>query len=395
MARLRVSSSTVGMPVPAPQAARASRMRRELAGGSALSEAVTHHVGAGAGPAERAAHWRSLHAGQLGLTAELWELLQAPGVTDVLINGTDVWVDRGDGCEPVGYRLPDGEAARRLAVQMAGAAGKRLDDASPLVDGFLGDFVRLHAVLPPLSREGPLISLRVLPREGFSLEELVSKNTVPDFLYEPLRRLVKNRVSVLVSGATGSGKTTLLGALLAAVPKDQRIVCVEEVSELFPNHPHVVHLQERQPNVEGSGTVSLADLVRASLRMRPDRIVLGECRGPEVREVLLAMNTGHTGGFTTLHANGVNEVPPRLIALGSLAGMDAASVETHAAAAFQVLLHLGRDQGGQRRLEEVGVMLPELPLRAGVAWQLRAGEYVSGPAEQLFDEISAGDAGGG
>ena len=171
-----------------------------------------------------------------------------------------------------------------------------------------------------------------------------------------MRALVASRSNVLVSGATGSGKTTLLGAALALVPARERIVCIEEVPEIAPAHPHCVHLIERKPNVEGRGSVTLADLVRAAMRMRPDRLVLGECRGPEVRDVLTALNTGHDGGWATLHANGVREVPARLAALGALAGMSESAVATQAASALDAVLHMKRDQRGHRRVAEVGVL---------------------------------------
>ena len=150
------------------------------------------------------------------------------------------------------------------------------------------------------------------------------------------------QASLLLSGATGSGKTTLLATLLGLVPAQERIICIEEVAELAPDHPHVLHLQERRPNVQGSGAVTLSELVRAAMRMRPDRIVLGECRGPEVREVLAALNTGHQGGMATVHANSALEVPARLTALGALAGMDAPTVAAQAGAALDAIIHLRR-----------------------------------------------------
>lgn len=368
-------------------------MRRDVAEGASLIEAARSHSEPGVGARGRLADWVSLQASQLGMTPELFELLSTPGVTDVLINGTDVWIDRGLGCERATCGLTTTAATRRLAVQMAAAAGKRLDDSSPLVDGFIGDTVRLHAVLPPLARGGPVISLRVLNPGGLPLETLVDRGTLTEELADTLQTLVANRVSILISGATGSGKTTLLGALLRTVPADQRIVCIEEVAELFPDHPHVVHLQERQSNVEGSGSVTLSDLIKAALRMRPDRVVLGECRGPEIREVLTAMNTGHAGGFTTVHANSVEAVPARLVALGALAGMSEQAVVRHAGNAFSVVVHVERRHGGVRQITDIGVLEPGKELRVSVAWSAQGGTYRKLAGHSALERLSSGETG--
>ena len=328
------------------------------------------------------------------MNAELWQLTETAGITDVLINGTTAWIDRGSGMEPSPWAPGTIGEARALAVHMAAAAGKRLDDAAPIVDGFLGETIRLHAVLPPLAKEGPLISLRVLRRLGLTLADLVHFETLTPATARWLEQLVAREVSVLISGATGSGKTTLLAALLGGVPADQRIVCIEEVSELFPRHPHVVHLQERRPNIEGEGAITLAELVRAAMRMRPDRMVLGECRGAEVREVLTALNTGHGGGMATIHANSVADTPARLQALAAMAGMGHAAVATHGAAAFQVVLQLRRTKAG-RRLAEIGMLtnrsgelLGEVAYsweEARKAWQVRA-------AAQRLEALVGGEA---
>ena len=174
-----------------------------------------------------------------------------------------------------------------------------------------------------------------------------------------VRALIAARANVLVSGATGSGKTTLLSAALALVPDSERIVCIEEVPEIAPAHPHCVHLIERAPNVEGRGAVTLTDLVRAAMRMRPDRLILGECRGPEVRDVLTALNTGHDGGWATLHANSARDVPARLAALGALAGMSETALAAQAASALDAVLHMRRDTSGHRWVAEVGVITRE------------------------------------
>ncbi|WP_157237058.1 TadA family conjugal transfer-associated ATPase [Promicromonospora sukumoe] len=286
----------------------------------------------------------------------LQPLLDAADVTDVLVNGPhDVWVERGAGLERVPVGLGSTADVRALAVRLAALGGQRLDDACPTVDARLPDGTRLHAVLEPLAESGALISLRVLRTRAFTIDELVVGRALPRQWAGLLRALVRRRANVLISGGTGSGKTTLLAALLSLVPDDERVVTVEEARELRPAHPHVVHLAARRANVEGAGAVDLADLVRNALRMRPDRIVLGECRGAEVREVLMAMNTGHDGGFATLHANAVAVVPARLEALAGLAGMTREAVAAQAAGALDVVLHLRRRQG-TRYLAEVGLV---------------------------------------
>lgn len=289
----------------------------------------------------------------------LQRFLDDPRVTDVLVNGGDgVWVDRGGGLErvEVGDVLTDPQAVRALATRLAATCGQRLDDASPVVDGTLPDGTRLHAVLPPLSATGTLISLRTHRARVLTLAELVTGGTVPQELAPVLRALVDRRANVLVSGATGSGKTTLLAAMLSLVGHGERIVCIEESAELRPDHPHVLHLQVRRANVQHVGEVPLAELVRAAMRMRPDRIVLGECRGAEVRDVLGALNTGHDGGWATVHANTSADVPARLVALGALAGMTGATMTAQAVSALDAVLHLRRDDDGVRRLAEVGVL---------------------------------------
>lgn len=317
-------------------------------------------------PDEARPHRRELveaaRAVAAGSDPRLAPLLADTSVTDVLVDARGVRVDRGHGLEEVPeVSFTDAEEVRRLAVRMAAACGRRLDDASPMVDGTLASGVRLHAVLPPICPDGALISLRVLRPGAFTIDSLVAGGSITPPLAAVLRALVSARANVLVSGSTGAGKTTLLAALLSLVGERERIICIEETRELRPSHPHVVHLQERARNVQGRGSVSLAELVRAALRMRPDRLVLGECRGAEVREVLTALNTGHEGGWATIHANGVADVPARLMALGALAGMSPETVGIQAAAAFDAVVHVTRHQrpGARalRRVEGIGVFI--------------------------------------
>ncbi|MFG2903972.1 TadA family conjugal transfer-associated ATPase [Kitasatospora sp. NPDC048286] len=298
---------------------------------------------------------RSLRAELVG-AGPLERLLAAPDVTDVLVNGPEeVWVDRGGGLQrATGVRFADAEAVRRLAHRLATAAGRRLDDARPWVDARLPDGTRLHAVLPPIAAGCTHISLRVCRSRPFTLDELVAGGSLPPEGAELLAGIVRARLSLLVSGGTGSGKTTLLSALLGLVGPDERIVVAEDSAELRPAHPHVVRLQGRPPNQEGLGEFTLRDLVRQALRMRPDRLVIGEVRGPEVSDLLAALNTGHEGGCGTVHANTAADVPVRLEALGALAGLDRAALHSQLRAALDVVVHLVRDPGsGRRRVAEV------------------------------------------
>ncbi|WP_030863283.1 TadA family conjugal transfer-associated ATPase [Streptomyces sp. NRRL S-37] len=286
----------------------------------------------------------------------LERLLSEPSVTDVLVSAPDrVWVDRGGGLELTEVAFPDEPAVRRLAQRLAAVAGRRLDDARPWVDARLPDGTRLHAVLPPVAVGGTCLSLRVVRPRAFTLDELMAAGTVPPGGDRVLRALLDARLSFLVSGGTGSGKTTLLSALLGLVGPEERIVLAEDSAELRPDHPHVVRLETRPANQEGAGLVTLEDLVRQALRMRPDRLVVGEVRGPEVVHLLAALNTGHDGSGT-VHANAATDVPARLEALGTAAGLDRFALHSQAAAALSVVLHLVRDRSGRRRIAEVHVL---------------------------------------
>ncbi|MCW2674539.1 MAG: putative conjugal transfer protein [Frankiales bacterium] len=295
-------------------------------------------------------------------------LLADPLVTDVLVNGPgQVWVDRGSGLEPVPVRFADDAAVRRLAVRLVAPTGRRLDDAQPWVDARLRDGVRLHAVLPPVAAGGTCLSLRVPRRRAFTLAELVDAGTVPSAGAALLERLVASRQAFLISGGTGTGKTTLLSALLSLVDPRHRVLLVEDAGELLPDHPHVVRLEARPPNVEGAGEVTLRDLVRNALRMRPDRLVVGEVRGAEVVDLLAALNTGHEGGCGTVHANSAVDVPARLEALAAAAGLGREALHSQLASAIRVVVHLAR--GRQRRVGQVCVLRRAGDLVAAVpAW---------------------------
>ena len=270
---------------------------------------------------------------------ELLPLVEDPTVTDVFCNGPgQVWVDRGDGLERA--PVPLGETRlRELAVRLVSLGGRHIDEAAPTVDARLEGGIRVHAVLPPVSPIGTLLSIR-LPVD------------VRVAVRDPrLLDLVRRRVNLLITGAGGSGKTTLLAALLGLADPAERIVAIEDVAELRVDHPHFVSLEARQANLEGVGEVSLARLLREALRMRPDRLVLGECRGAEVRELLSALNTGHDGGAGTLHANSLADVPARLEALGALAGLSDTALARQAVSAIGAVVHLDR---ATRSVAEIG-----------------------------------------
>jgi pilus assembly protein CpaF len=282
-----------------------------------------------------------------------------PDVTDLFINGqSGLWVDAGRGPQ----HQPEWERSetdlRELAVRLIAVGGRHIDEASPCVDVRLADGIRVHAVLPPVSSTGTLLSIRLPRAERFSLAALTTAGMCGSgesalTLARRLRASIASRENFLITGAAGSGKTTLLSALLGEAAPSERIVAIEDVAELRINHPHVVALESRQANLEGAGRIGLETLVREALRMRPDRLVLGECRGAEIRELLAALNTGHDGGAGTLHANSLRDVPARLEALGALAGMNQDAVARQTVSAIQVVVHLER-AGGVRRVAQIG-----------------------------------------
>jgi pilus assembly protein CpaF len=284
-------------------------------------------------------------------------LLREPGVTDVVVNGADaVYVDRGDGLERAPVRFPDDASVRRLAQRLASAGGRRLDDSTPYVDVRLVDGTRFHAVLAPIAQPGTCLSLRVPARRTFDLQQIAASGSLPPRGVELLRAMVEAQVAFVVSGGTGTGKTTLLSSLLSLVDPAHRLVIVEDAAELRPRHPHLVSLEARPANVEGAGQVTLRDLVRQALRMRPDRLVVGEVRGAEVVDLLAAMNTGHQGGCGTVHANSAADVPTRLEALAVAAGLSREAAHAQIGAAVHAVIHLCRDRDGQRRVAEVAVL---------------------------------------
>jgi pilus assembly protein CpaF len=303
----------------------------------------------------------------------LQPLLEDPEVTDVLVNGPDsVFVDRGSGLVRSAVRFADHDAIRRLAQRLAMAAGRRLDSAQPFVDAQTPDGVRLHAVLPPIARGSALLSLRIPRRRVLTLADLVRQGGLDSVGALWLAALVHARASYVITGGTGSGKTTVLSTLLELVPERERLVIVEDSAELEPQHPHAALLQARPANVEGAGSVTLTDLVRQAMRMRPDRLVVGEVRGVEVIDLLSALNTGHEGGCATVHANSAADLPARIEALAAPAGWPRAAIHAQLAAGLDAVVHLRRSATGKRTVWGVGVLC-------------RDGELVSVQPAVLFE----------
>ncbi|GLZ40978.1 TadA family conjugal transfer-associated ATPase [Actinokineospora sp. NBRC 105648] len=338
------------------------RVRKRLARGdvdispAVVANAVREEAGGVVGHADVLSALTLLRQEFVGV-GPLDPLLRDPATTDVLVTGPhQVWVDGAGGLRRTEVRFPDEGAVRRLAQRLAMSAGRRLDDAQPYVDGWLpaaDSHVRLHAVLPPIA-EHTCLSLRILRPAAHGLQDLRALGTFGDEVHDLLCAIVTARLAFLVSGGTGTGKTTLLSALLGQVPPGERIVCVEDAGELMPHHPQFARLVARPPNIEGAGEVTLRDLVRQGLRMRPDRVVVGEVRGAEVIELLAALNTGHDGGAGTVHANSPAEVPARLEALAAVGGLGREALHSQLAAAVHVVLHMRRRP--ERRLTHIGLL---------------------------------------
>ncbi|MCK8643529.1 TadA family conjugal transfer-associated ATPase [Mycobacterium colombiense] len=380
------------------------RVRERLAGEAGplgpavVAAAIRAESGGMLGDTEVLANLRVLQTELTG-AGILDPLLCADGTTDVLVTAPDaVWVDDGTALRRTEIRFADEAAVRRLAQRLALAAGRRLDDAQPWVDGELtgigagGLTVRLHAVLPPVAAAGTCLSLRVLRPASQDLAALTAAGAIDPAAAALVTEIIDARLAFLVSGGTGAGKTTLLAAMLGAVPAGERIVCVEDAAELAPRHPHLVKLVARCANVEGVGEVPVRELVRQALRMRPDRIVVGEVRGAEVVDLLAALNTGHDGGAGTVHANNPGEVPARLEALGALGGLDRAALHSQLAAAVQVLLHVERDRAGRRRLSEIAALHKDHgQVRAVTVWHADRGMTDAAPRLQrlLRDRMPA------
>jgi pilus assembly protein CpaF len=369
-----------------------SRVRQRLivegsaAGPAQLRAALGAERALLADDVELAGMARELSAELVG-AGPLQALLVDPAVTDVMVNGpTDVWVDRGGGVQRAPIAFLDEAAVRQLAQRLASSVGRRLDDAAPFVDAVLADGTRLHAVLPPLV-PCTTISLRTFRSRAMTVEDLESAGTVTPQLSDLLAAIVQARLGFVVSGGTGSGKTTVSGALLSLASPSERLILVEDSPELRPRHPHVVRLTTRPANIEGAGGIGPIELVRQALRMRPDRLIVGEFRGGEAMDLLAALNTGHEGGAATIHANSLHTVIARFQALAATVGVDRQAVDSQLAAALDVIVHLRRDADGLRRVTQVGVLgrvLEQIEVQA--AWRADSGPT---PGAILLDGLLA------
>lgn len=326
--------------------------------GERLDEEVRELVGEEAallGAGDREAVVGRILRDTVGL-GPLEELLDDPGVEEVMVNGPDrVYVERGGRLEPAGVAFADEDELRDAVERILAPLGRRVDELSPMVDARLADGSRVNVVIPPLAIDGPTLSIRRFGARRPGPCELLELGTLDEAQLESLRRAVAGRRSVLVSGGTGSGKTTLLNALSGFIGAGERVVTIEDAAELRLRQPHVVRLESRPPSVEGRGEVTIRDLLRNALRMRPDRIVIGEVRGGEALDLLTALNTGHDGALSTVHANSPADALSRLETLALMAGLGL----PHDAIAAQVrrgidlVVQLERRADGARRVVEI------------------------------------------
>src|SRR6478735_3930735 len=286
----------------------------------------------------------------------LERLLTDSTISEVMVNGcSDIWIERDGRLSQTPLRFSDDSQLRRIITKMVGQIGRRIDESSPMVDARLPDGSRVNAIIPPLSLSGPLLTIRRFAKERFGLDELKSLGTISSEAAEFLCQCIKADLNILISGGTGSGKTTMLNALSAAVPDTDRIVTIEDAAELQLKQRHVVRLESRPKNIEGEGEVTIRDLVRNSLRMRPDRIIVGEVRGAEALDMLQAMNTGHGGSLSTVHANSPRDALNRLETMVLMAGYDLPlrAIRSHVSSALDLVIQLDRLDDGSRRVVEI------------------------------------------
>ncbi len=339
------------------------RVRRRLASGAGVGGDVAEvRAGVAAAlvaegvvlpPAEMAPLVRTVadHVAGLG---PLEVLLRQPGVTDVLVNGPgEVWVERHGTLQRTDVTFADADAVLEAVRRVVGPRGGRIDRSRPFVDAKLPDGSRLHAVAEPIVADGPVVTLRRFDARTIGWDELCASGTTPPAAAALVRAAVADRAAIVVCGRTGTGKTTLLQRLVSDVDPADRVVLIEDAPELRPRTAHLVRMETRPPSAEGVGAVDIATLVRQALRMRPDRIVVGEVRGVEVADVLQALITGHEGCMTTVHASTADEALIRLEGMALLAGLPLAAAQAQLASAVAVVIALGRGPGGQRGVVEV------------------------------------------
>jgi pilus assembly protein CpaF len=288
------------------------------------------------------------------------KLLADESVTEIMVNGPhDVWVERRGRLYETTVRFNDEAHLRRIISKIASQVGRRIDEASPLLDARLPDGSRVNAVLSPLSLSGPLLTIRKFARERFDLDDMIRLGTLTRDSVDLLTACLHAELNILVSGGTGSGKTTLLNAMSTAIPNEDRIVTIEDAAELRLNQRHVLRLESRPPNIEGEGAISIRDLVRNALRMRPDRILVGEVRGAEALDMLQAMNTGHDGSLSTIHANSARDALSRVETMVLMAGYDLPmrAIRQQVASALELIVHLERMADGTRRVTAISEVL--------------------------------------
>ena len=287
--------------------------------------------------------------------AILESLFSNLNITDILVNGhKEVWIDQGQGLEKTKLTFLNEESVRSLAQRLALSTGRRLDQSQPYVDAQLSKTIRLHAVLSPIANPGTVVSLRIHRPQIMSLSELVLNKTLTTSQKDFLNEIIKEKKSFVICGGTGSGKTTLLNSLLSEVNRNQRILIIEDSRELNPQHPHVVSLEGRPANIEGMGLITMKDLIKQSLRMRADRLIIGEVRGAEVIDWLSALNTGHSGSAGTIHANSIQEVIIRFESLGLMAGLSKEAIHSQLRSALDYVIHIERNSDGKRQVKAIG-----------------------------------------
>jgi pilus assembly protein CpaF len=286
----------------------------------------------------------------------LERLLADESVTEIMVNGPfDVWVERQGRLFETTVRFNDESHLRRIINKIVAQVGRRIDESSPLVDARLPDGSRVNAVIPPLSLSGPLVTIRKFSKKRFDLNDLIRMGELTTETVEFLQRCIVAELNILISGGTGSGKTTLLNALSTAIPEADRIVTIEDAAELRLNQRHVLRLEARPKNIEGEGEIPIRELVRNSLRMRPDRIIVGEVRGAETLDMLQAMNTGHDGSLSTVHANSCRDALARIETMVLMAGFDLPirAIRQQVASALDLIVHLERLEDGSRRVTAI------------------------------------------
>ena len=286
----------------------------------------------------------------------LERLLADDSITEIMVNGhSEIWIERQGRLYETTVRFTDESHLRRIINKIVAQIGRRIDEASPMVDARLPDGSRVNAVIPPLSLSGPLLTIRKFSKKRLTLDDMINLGTLSAGAVGFLRMCVNAELNIMVSGGTGSGKTTLLNALSSAIPDRDRIVTIEDAAELQLHQRHVLRLESRPPNIEGEGAIPIRELVRNSLRMRPDRIIVGEIRGAEALDMLQAMNTGHEGSLSTVHSNSPRDALSRIETMVLMAGYDlpVKAIRQQVASALDMVVHLARLQDGSRRVTSV------------------------------------------